>query len=112
MTAGRTDHASPVETPEPPGGADARQNSVAEAEVARRLAEARDRLERRAHVGTPRPTHYRREAERPFTAEERDRVTILIGGLTGRHEDLIQGDSRGVRPPVRAGSAGGSSRPV
>ena len=34
--------------------------------------------------------HYRRAAERPFTAEERDRVTILIGGLTTRHEQLIQ----------------------
>ena len=25
---------------------------------------------------------YRRPAERPFTAEERDNVTILVGGLT------------------------------
>jgi predicted nucleotide-binding protein (sugar kinase/HSP70/actin superfamily) len=58
--------------------------------VARRLAEARDRLERRAGVNAPRPSHYRRAAERPFTAEERDRVTILIGGLTARHEQLIK----------------------
>jgi predicted nucleotide-binding protein (sugar kinase/HSP70/actin superfamily) len=60
------------------------------AEGARRLAEARDRFERRARVGAPRTVHYRREAERPFTAEERDRVTILIGGLTARHEQLIK----------------------
>jgi predicted nucleotide-binding protein (sugar kinase/HSP70/actin superfamily) len=33
---------------------------------------------------------YRRPAERPFTAEERDRITILIGGLTQKHERFIQ----------------------
>ncbi|HEX7486658.1 MAG TPA: hypothetical protein VF332_10930 [Vicinamibacterales bacterium] len=54
------------------------------------MADARERLERRAHLATPLPTQYRREEERPFTAEERDRVTILIGGLTARHERLIQ----------------------
>lgn len=62
----------------------------AEAEVARLVAEARERLERRAHLDAPPPTHYRREVARPFTAAERDRVTILIGGLTARHEQLIQ----------------------
>jgi predicted nucleotide-binding protein (sugar kinase/HSP70/actin superfamily) len=34
--------------------------------------------------------HFRRPAERPFTAEERDHVTILFGGLTWKHEQLIQ----------------------
>ncbi|HYK88656.1 MAG TPA: activator of (R)-2-hydroxyglutaryl-CoA dehydratase [Acidobacteriota bacterium] len=34
--------------------------------------------------------HYRRPAERPFTASERERTTILIGGLTQRHERFIQ----------------------
>ena len=34
--------------------------------------------------------HYRRPDERPFTAEERDKVTILIGGLTRKHERFIQ----------------------
>ena len=90
MTAGRTEQAPPRETLEPQGCVDARQPSATESEVARRLAEARDRFERRARVIAPRPTHYRREAERPFTAEERDRVTILIGGLTARHEHLIK----------------------
>ena len=90
MTAGRTEQAPPRETLEPQGSVDARQPSATESEVARRLAEARGRFERRARVIAPRPTHYRREAERPFTAEERDRVTILIGGLTARHEHLIK----------------------
>lgn len=34
--------------------------------------------------------HYRRPAERPFTAEERSKVTILVGGLTRKHEELIR----------------------
>ena len=34
--------------------------------------------------------HFRRPAERPFTAEERAHVTILFGGLTWKHEKLIQ----------------------
>ena len=34
--------------------------------------------------------HFRRAIERPFTAAERSRVTILIGGLTWKHEKLIQ----------------------
>ncbi len=34
--------------------------------------------------------HFRRAAERPFTAEERDHVTILFGGFTWKHEKLIQ----------------------
>ncbi|MBP1623086.1 MAG: Activator of (R)-2-hydroxyglutaryl-CoA dehydratase [Acidobacteria bacterium] len=33
---------------------------------------------------------YRRPPERPFTAEESDRVTILVGGLTRKHEEFIR----------------------
>lgn len=91
MTAGRTEDSCRLTAPEPagtPGEPQARRG--AEAEVARRVADARGRLERRAHLDAPPTVHYRREPERPFTAEERDRVTILIGGLTARHEKLIQ----------------------
>lgn len=34
--------------------------------------------------------HYRRPVERPFTADERVRTTILFGGLTSTHERLIE----------------------
>src|SRR5579859_6981146 len=34
--------------------------------------------------------HFRRPVERPFTAQERDHVTILFGGLTWKHEQFIQ----------------------
>jgi predicted nucleotide-binding protein (sugar kinase/HSP70/actin superfamily) len=36
------------------------------------------------------PLQYRRPLERPFTAEERDKVTILVGGLTRKHEEFIR----------------------
>ena len=39
--------------------------------------------------------HFRRPAERPFTAEERDHVTILFGGFTWKHERLIQAAFQG-----------------
>ncbi len=34
--------------------------------------------------------HYQRRYERPFTADERSKVTILIGGLTRKHEEFIR----------------------
>lgn len=39
--------------------------------------------------------HFRRPAERPFRAEERVHVTILFGGLTWKHEKLIQAAFQG-----------------
>jgi hypothetical protein len=57
-------------------------------EIRERLAAERVRL--RALAGIESPTHFHRPPERPFTAEERSRVTILFGGLTWKHEDLIR----------------------
>jgi predicted nucleotide-binding protein (sugar kinase/HSP70/actin superfamily) len=34
--------------------------------------------------------HYRKPAERPFTAAERDSITILFGNLTPKHEEFIR----------------------
>ena len=39
--------------------------------------------------------HFRRPAERPFTAEERDQVTILFGGFTWKHERFIEAILKG-----------------
>jgi predicted nucleotide-binding protein (sugar kinase/HSP70/actin superfamily) len=59
-----------------------------EREVQRQVADERRRLEaqarRRGRV------QFHRPVERPFTAAERDRVTILFGGLTWKHEWLIR----------------------
>src|SRR5262245_34813200 len=60
-----------------------------EEEIQRQVGAERRRLE--SAVGQPkRPSHFHRPVERPFTAAERDRVTILFGGLTWKHEWLIR----------------------
>jgi predicted nucleotide-binding protein (sugar kinase/HSP70/actin superfamily) len=57
-------------------------------EIRQRLEAERARLRRIA--GLDRPNHFQRPVERPFTADERSRVTILFGGFTWKHEDLIR----------------------
>ncbi len=59
-------------------------------DVERLCAAARSRLEQRAGLASSATEQYRLPPERPFTAAERDHVTILFGGLTERHEQLIQ----------------------
>jgi predicted nucleotide-binding protein (sugar kinase/HSP70/actin superfamily) len=60
-----------------------------EEEIARRVAAERQRLQQRAGM-QPEVRHFQRPVERAFTAAERDQVTILIGGLTWKHEWLIK----------------------
>jgi predicted nucleotide-binding protein (sugar kinase/HSP70/actin superfamily) len=57
-------------------------------ELQQRLATERARL--RQQAGLSAPSHFHRPVERAFTAEERSRVTILFGGFTWKHEDLIR----------------------
>ncbi len=57
-------------------------------EIKQRLEAERNRL--RKIAGLDQPTHFHRPVERAFTAEERNRVTILFGGFTWKHEDLIR----------------------
>jgi predicted nucleotide-binding protein (sugar kinase/HSP70/actin superfamily) len=57
-------------------------------EIKQRLEAERMRL--RKIAGLDRPNHFQRPVERPFTADERNRVTILFGGFTWKHEDLIR----------------------
>jgi predicted nucleotide-binding protein (sugar kinase/HSP70/actin superfamily) len=59
-----------------------------DAEIQRRLAAERIRLRKIAGLDTPH--HFQKPVERPFTAAERGRVTILFGGFTWKHEDLIR----------------------
>lgn len=61
-----------------------------EAEIQRRLAAERARLAREARIDGTHVQHFRRPVERAFTADERGRVTILIGGLTWKHEKVMQ----------------------
>jgi predicted nucleotide-binding protein (sugar kinase/HSP70/actin superfamily) len=57
-------------------------------QLKQRLAAERARLREKA--GLSAPSHFHRPLERAFTAEERNRVTILFGGFTWKHEDLIR----------------------
>src|SRR6202789_1533643 len=59
-----------------------------DSEIKKRLETERMRL--RKIAGLDRPTHFHRPVERAFTAEERGKVTILFGGFTWKHEDLIR----------------------
>jgi len=53
------------------------------------LVEA-ERQRLRLQAGLVQIRHFRRPEERAFAAEERDHVTILFGGLTWKHEELIK----------------------
>jgi predicted nucleotide-binding protein (sugar kinase/HSP70/actin superfamily) len=66
-----------------------RTREAIEEEVRRRVEVERTRLRARMTSQQPRE-HFHRPVERPFRAEERDRVTILFGGLTAKHEWLIK----------------------
>lgn len=66
-----------------------RTREAIEAEVRQRVESERARLQSQPAARAVRQ-HFRRPVERPFTAAERDRVTILFGGLTEKHEALIK----------------------
>jgi predicted nucleotide-binding protein (sugar kinase/HSP70/actin superfamily) len=61
-----------------------------EEEIQRKLAHERARLASMMGLDSGPVHHFKRPAERPFTAEERGKVTILFGGLTWKHERVIQ----------------------
>ena len=72
-----------------PPGAGCAPNLDGDRLVRERVEETERRLRHRARLDVP-ARHFKRPAERPFTAGERGRVTILFGGLTPAHETLIQ----------------------
>ena len=63
-------------------------------ELVSHLASERSRL--RHEAGLVQIQHFKRPRERAFTASERDKVTILFGGLTWRHEAFIQAVFQGT----------------
>ena len=65
--------------------------------VSRQVAEERRRLERESGLSGFDARYFKRPVERPFTKGERAHTTILFGGLTWKHERLIQGALGGPR---------------
>ncbi|HTW49577.1 MAG TPA: hypothetical protein VMD92_16600 [Acidobacteriaceae bacterium] len=59
-----------------------------EMEIQARIDAERARL--RAEAGLARMKEFNKPVERGFTAAERDYVTILFGGLTWKHEEMIK----------------------
>jgi predicted nucleotide-binding protein (sugar kinase/HSP70/actin superfamily) len=76
--------------PDGVSGIPLRTRQAIEDEIKRRVDAERARLEALLEAHSPRATHFHRPVERPFTAAERDRVTILIGGLTWKHDSLLK----------------------
>ena len=67
------------------------QISSKEELIRRRLDEERRRLEKEAGIEKRAPQQFHKPIENPFTRSQRDRTTILFGGLTWKHESLIHG---------------------
>jgi len=61
-----------------------------EEEIFQLIAAERERLLRERGLSGQSGTHFARPVERPFSAEERGTITILFGGLTWKHEKVIQ----------------------
>ena len=59
-----------------------------EVEIQARIDAERARL--RAEAGLARMREFKKPVERTFTGPERDYVTILFGGLTWKHEEMIK----------------------
>ncbi|HEY6936763.1 MAG TPA: hypothetical protein VI424_06405, partial [Terriglobales bacterium] len=64
--------------------------------IRQRLAEERARLEKEAGLAHKQVHHFHKPIERPFTADQRHRTTLLFGGLTWKHEKLVHGALEGL----------------
>lgn len=64
--------------------------------VRRKVAEERERLARQMGIDLHPGGHFEKPLELPFTADQRAHTTILFGGLTWKHELLIQGALEGL----------------
>ncbi|HEX6906643.1 MAG TPA: hypothetical protein VF154_08565, partial [Terriglobales bacterium] len=64
--------------------------------IRQRVAEERTRLEAEAGLVQKQVHHFHKPIERPFTADQRHRTTLLFGGLTWKHEKLVHGALEGL----------------
>src|SRR6266542_5586935 len=70
-------------------------NGTIEDIIQQRLAEERARLEREAGVVKREFHQFKKPVERPFTKDQRQKTTLLFGGLTWKHERLVHGALEG-----------------
>jgi predicted nucleotide-binding protein (sugar kinase/HSP70/actin superfamily) len=64
--------------------------------IRKRLEDERARLMKEMQVAIPVVEQFDRPVERDFTRAEREHTTILFGGLTWKHEQLIRGALSGL----------------
>src|SRR3989449_7569801 len=64
--------------------------------IRQRLEEERSRLESEAGIERKSTNHFHRPIENPFTKSQREKTTLLFGGLTWKHEKLIHGALEGL----------------
>ena len=64
--------------------------------IRERVAAERARLEQQAGLVHKEVHHFHKPIERPFTAEQRGKTTLLFGGLTWKHEKLVHGALEGL----------------
>ena len=81
-----------------------------EAEIHRRVVAERRRLEAAAGLDASAPAHFHRPSERRSPPAERDHVTILFGGLTWKHEELVRAVFEGSGLPMRGPAGAGRRR--
>ncbi|MGA2631030.1 MAG: activator of (R)-2-hydroxyglutaryl-CoA dehydratase [Terriglobia bacterium] len=74
----------------PSGNGNLVQISSQEESIRQRLEDERRRLEAEAGIARPQANHFHKPIERPFTKSQRDTTTVLFGGLTWKHEKLVQ----------------------
>jgi len=64
--------------------------------IQQRMRAERARLEQEAGLEEATHAHFRRPEERFFTKEQRPHTTVLFGGLTWKHERILQGSIAGL----------------
>lgn len=64
--------------------------NAGEDQIRQRLEEARRQLEQEAGITHRQKQHFHKPIERPFTKSQRAHTTVLFGGLTWKHEHLVQ----------------------
>lgn len=67
-----------------------------EALIQKRLQDEREKLMEQMGVALPEVEEFARPVERDFTGDQRAHTTILFGGLTWKHEQLIRGALSGL----------------
>lgn len=72
------------------------RRSRREAMIQEKLREERERVARQMGIDLAPRKAFHRPVERTFTKDQREHTTILFGGLTWKHENLIQGALSGL----------------